>query len=75
MKIIACDSCYTQSPDKEGLHAANHWTKIILNRVIDNNFREYVLCLDCLPNNELPTGKRLLHALRNLFKIKNEDQP
>lgn len=47
--IKKCDTCDAVSPDKEGLHVANHWTMVEVASCLRRNDKdEYLICTDCL---------------------------
>lgn len=49
--ILKCDTCDRVSPDKDGLHVANHWTEIkVGSRLRRGAEVEYLICTDCLRN-------------------------
>lgn len=51
--IIRCDgNCGKESPDPTtGLHVANGWTKLLINKGGNDYFRRHVLCDECTAKN------------------------
>ena len=57
MEAIKCDGCGKVSPDKDGLHIANHWTEISVNSPWRRRNRyakpeKHTFCRDCISYKE-----------------------
>ncbi len=62
--ILKCDTCDAMSPDKTGLHIANHWTVLVVytkSRTLSEKETEYLICTDCMHKGVVLSGKGINH--------------
>jgi len=58
--FLGCDACGAISPDKEGLHVANHWLEVKIDihakTIRGGHDRDYLICTDCMKRGVILDG-------------------
>lgn len=63
-----CDVCGAQSPDENGLHISNHFTRVELKLRIQSDYTTYHVCDKCMIECELmKPPMKLMKRLRHLY--------